>query len=134
MADLFSSREAEAAIARIEQQVAEAQVRAAQAQQVQTDIDAVRASATSPRRDVTVTVDAAGRLAGIRLADAAYDLRTDALEQLIVETAGRAQRLAGEQALEISRAAFGADSPIVERLAGEIDREPPSAAPAGFRV
>ena len=134
VADLFSSREAEAAIARIEQQVAEAQVRSAQAQQVQTDIDAVRASATSPCREVTVTVDAAGRLAGIRLADAAYDLRTDALEQLIVETAGRAQRLAGEQALEISRAAFGADSPIVERLAGEIDREPPSAAPAGFRV
>lgn len=132
--DLFSSREAEAAIARIEQQVAEAQVRAAQAQQVQADIDAVRASATSPRREITVTVDAAGRLAGIRLADAAYDLRTDALEQLIVETAGRAQRLAGEQALEISRAAFGADSPIVERLAGEIDREPPSAPPAGFRV
>ncbi|GEB47130.1 hypothetical protein MTE01_30750 [Microbacterium testaceum] len=132
--DLFSSGEAEAAIARIEQQVAEAQVRAAQAQQVQADIDAVRASATSPRREITVTVDAAGRLAGIRLADAAYDLRTDALEQLIVETAGRAQRLAGEQALEISRAAFGADSPIVERLAGEIDREPPSAPPAGFRV
>jgi len=132
--DLFSSREAEAAIARIEQQVAEAQVRAAQAQQVQADIDAVRASATSPRREITVTVDAAGRLAGIRLADAAYDLRTDTLEQLIVETAGRAQRLAGEQALEISRAAFGADSPIVERLAGEIDREPPSAPPAGFRV
>ncbi|WP_307313631.1 YbaB/EbfC family nucleoid-associated protein [Microbacterium sp. SORGH_AS_0421] len=134
MTDLFSSGEAEAAIARIEQQVAEAQVRAAQAQQVQADTDAVRASATSPRREITVTVDAAGRLAGIRLADAAYDLRTDALEQLIVETAGRAQRLAGEQALEISRAAFGADSPIVERLAGEIDREPPSAPPAGFRV
>ncbi len=131
--DLFSSREAEAAIARIEQQVAEAQVRATQAQQVQADIDAVRASATSPRREVTVTVDAAGRLAGIRLADAAYELRPDALEQLIVETAGRAQVLAGEQALEITRVAFGADSPIVGHLAGELDREPPSQ-PMGFRV
>ena len=131
--DLFSSREAEAAIARIEQQVAEAQVRAVQAQQVQADIDAVRASATSPRREVTVTVDAAGRLAGIRLADAAYELRTDGLERLIVETAGRAQVLAGEQALEITRAAFGADSPIVGHLASELDREPPSQ-PMGFRV
>lgn len=58
MTDLVSSREAEAAIARIEQQVAEAQLRAEQAQQVQVDIDAVRAAATSPRREVSVTVDA----------------------------------------------------------------------------
>ncbi|WP_181373440.1 YbaB/EbfC family nucleoid-associated protein [Microbacterium sp. HMWF026] len=134
MSDLFSSREAEAAIARIEQQVAEAQVRAAQAQQVQADIDAVRATATAPRREVAVTVDATGRLVGIRLADAAYELRPDALERLIVETAGAAQRLAGEQALEISRAAFGADSAIVDRLAGEIERQSPPSAPMGFRV
>lgn len=134
MSDLFSSAEAEAAIARIEQQVADAQDRAAQAEQVQADIDAVRASATSPRREVTVTVDATGRLAGIRLADAAYDLRTDALEKLIVETANRAQRVAGEQALEISRAAFGADSPIVDHLASELDREPPSASTPDERI
>lgn len=134
MSDLFSSAEAEAAIARIEQQVADAQDRAAQAEQVQADIDAVRASATSPRREVTVTVDATGRLAGIRLADAAYDLRTDALEKLIVETANRAQRVAGEQALEISRAAFGADSPIVDHLASELDREPPSASTPDDRI
>ncbi|WP_258222654.1 hypothetical protein [Microbacterium sp. HMWF026] len=38
MTDLLSSRDAGAAIARIEQQVAEAQVRAAQAQQVQVGI------------------------------------------------------------------------------------------------
>lgn len=134
MSDLFSSAEAEAVIARIEQQVAEAQDRAAQAEQVQADVDAVRASATSPRREVTVTVDATGRLAGIRLADAAYDLRTDALEKLIVETANRAQRVAGEQALEISRAAFGADSPIVDHLATELDREPPSASTPDDRI
>ncbi len=96
MSDLFSSREAEAAIARIEQQVAEAQLRAEQAQQVQVDIEA-----TSPRREVSVTVDATGRLVGIRLADAAFD---DALERVIVETAGDAQRLAGEQALETDSA------------------------------
>lgn len=141
MSDLFSSREAEAAIARIEQQVVEAQLRAEQAQlraeqaqQVQADIDAVRATATAPRREVAVTVDATGRLTDIRLADAAYDVRPDALERLIVETAGAAQRLAGEQALEISRAAFGADSAIVDRLAGEIERQSPPAAPMGFRV
>ena len=58
LSDLSSSREAEAAIARIEQQVAEAQLRAERAQQVQVDIDAVRATATSPRREVSVTVDA----------------------------------------------------------------------------
>lgn len=103
MSDLFSSRAAEAAIAWIEQQVAEAQLRAEQAQQVQADIDAVRATATAPRREVAVTVDATGRLTDIRLADAAYDVRPDASERLIVETAGAAQRLAGEQALEISQ-------------------------------
>lgn len=101
---------------------------------MQVDIDAVRAAATSPRREVSVTVDATGRLVGIRLADAAFELRPDALERVIVETAGDAQRLAGEQALEISRAAFGADSAIVERLAGEIERQSPPSQPMGFRV
>ncbi|OZD47285.1 hypothetical protein CH252_20540 [Rhodococcus sp. 06-1477-1B] len=54
-------------------------------------------------------------------------------EAAIARIAGRAQVLAGEQGLEITRVAFGADSPIVGHLAGELDREPPSQ-PMGFRV
>ncbi len=91
-------------------------MRAEQALRVQADIDAVRMTATAPRREVSVTVDAAGRLVGIRLADAAYDLRPDALERLIVETAGAAHRIAGEQALEISRAAFDVNSARSNRI------------------
>jgi len=134
VSDFFSSAGADAAIARVEEQVAAAQARAAQAQQVQADIDAVRASATSPRREVTVTVDATGRLAGVRLSDAAYDLRPDALGRLIVETANRAQRLAGEQALEITATAFGADSPVVAHLRDELEKEPPSGPATDIRM
>lgn len=127
VSDFFAVGDADAAIARVEDQIAQAQRRAVQARQLRADIDAVRGVAASPRREVTVTVDAAGRLADVDLADAAFDLSPRELGRLIVQTAGAAQRTAGEQALALTAEVFGEDSTVVDHLRAELDRLPPSA-------
>lgn len=108
-------------IARVQQQVAQAQERAQAAQQMRAEVEALRGTAASPRREVSVTVDASGRLIDVDLADAALDLRARDLGRLIVETAGAAQRDAGEQAMAVASRAFGDDSPVVDRLRAELD-------------
>ncbi|KJL36526.1 hypothetical protein RR49_01536 [Microbacterium ginsengisoli] len=128
VSDFFSADlDADLAIATVEQQIADAQERAERAAELRRQIDAVRGVATSPRREVTVTVDAAGRLAAVELTDAASHLPSRDLGRLIVHTANEAQRRAGEKALELASEAFGADSPTVAHLRGELDRPAPSA-------
>jgi DNA-binding protein YbaB len=128
VSDFFTAgADADAAITRIEQQIAAAQQQAERAQQFQAEIDGVRGVARSPRREVQVTVDAAGRLAGVELSDAAMELAPRALAQLLVETANAAQRDAGAKAVDIAAAAFGQESGVVDRLRAEVDKEPPSA-------
>jgi DNA-binding protein YbaB len=108
-------------IARVQEQVAQAQERAQAAQQMRAEVEAVRGTATSPRRELTVTVDASGRLVNVDVSDAALDLRAKDLGRLIVETAAAAQRDAGAQAMAVASRAFGADSPVVSRLRAELD-------------
>ncbi|MFX8437319.1 YbaB/EbfC family nucleoid-associated protein, partial [Acinetobacter baumannii] len=86
------------------------QERAERAAELRRQIDAVRGVATSPRREVTVTGAASGRLAAVELTDAASPLPSRDLGRLIVHTANEAQRQAGEKALELASEAFGADS------------------------
>lgn len=92
------------------------------------EIEAIRGTAQSLRRELSVTVDAAGRLAAVDLTDAAYSLAPRELGSLIVDTANEAQRRAGEQALEIAADAFGEDSGVVAHLRAEIEKLPPSAS------
>jgi DNA-binding protein YbaB len=128
----------EAAIARVTEQIAEAQQRAVQAEQVRVDIDALRERASSPRREVTVTVDASGRFTDLELTRDAMSLAPDALARLIIQTTARAQRAAGERAIQIAADTFGADSPAVEHLRGEVatrtpDRFGSDDEPIGYR-
>jgi DNA-binding protein YbaB len=129
VSDFFSAgADADAVIARVEQQMAAAQEQAQRAQAFQDQVKAVRGTARSPRGHVEVTVDASGRLAAIDLADAAFDLSARELGALIVQTSDAAQRAAGAQALELAGEAFGKESSVVDRLRAELDEEPPSAA------
>ncbi|HEX7302633.1 YbaB/EbfC family nucleoid-associated protein [Lentzea sp.] len=61
----------------------------------------VNASASSPRGEVTVTVNAGGVLGDVVLTPAARRLDVDALAVLIVSTAREAQRLAGARTAEV---------------------------------
>jgi DNA-binding protein YbaB len=128
VSDFFAAgADADAAITRVEQQIEAAQRQAEKAREFQAQVEAVRGTARSPRREVEVTVDASGRLAAVDLADAAMDLRPRDLAALLVETANAAQRDAGTKALQIASEAFGAESGVVDHLRAELDKEPPSA-------
>ena len=125
--------DADLAITRVQQQIADAQERAVKAQEVQGRIEAIRATSTSPRRELSVTVDASGRLVAVDLSDDAYDLEPQELGELIVRTAGAAQGLAGAQAVEFAQEAFGEDSPLVDHLRSEISRIAPHEGQEGAR-
>lgn len=124
MTDTFDWLDPIATRARIEQQVKDAERRAAQAVQVRDDIAAVRERAMSRGRDVAVTVDSSGRLADVKLTDAAFDRSPAALGALIVALAGDAQRAAGAKAVEIAADAFGEEDAAVEHLREEIAQLP----------
>jgi DNA-binding protein YbaB len=67
----------------------------------------VGASATSPRGEVTVTVNAVGRLEQVKLTPAARKLEADALAALIVATSREAQELAGGRMAEVMASYLG---------------------------
>ncbi|MEV8169903.1 YbaB/EbfC family nucleoid-associated protein [Microbacterium sp. NPDC077486] len=124
MTDTFDWSDPVATRARIEQQVKDAERRAAQAAQVRDDIAGVRERVASPGRDVTVTVDASGRLADVALTDAALQRSPAALGALIVTLAATAQKAAGARAVEIAAEAFGAEDAAVAHLRQEIAELP----------
>ncbi|HEY0449405.1 YbaB/EbfC family nucleoid-associated protein [Actinophytocola sp.] len=74
----------------------------------------VGASATSPRGEVTVTVNAGGGLEQVGLTPAARKLETDALAALIVATSREAQRLAGARTAEVMAGYLGEGEALAE--------------------
>ncbi|UVS78769.1 YbaB/EbfC family nucleoid-associated protein [Actinokineospora sp. UTMC 2448] len=73
------------------------------------------ARATSPRGEVTVTVNAAGALEDLALTPAARRLEVEALAQLIVTTARQARHAAGAHATAILTHHFG-DGPALDLI------------------
>lgn len=67
----------------------------------------VGATATSPRGEVTVTVNAGGVLGDVALTPAARRLDVDTLAVLIVSTAREAQRLASARMTEVMAGYLG---------------------------
>ncbi|WP_051191869.1 YbaB/EbfC family nucleoid-associated protein [Microbacterium luticocti] len=118
--DGFVAEDPDVLIARVHDQVAAAQQRAQAAQQMRAQVEAVRGTASSPRRELSVTVDASGRLVDVELSDAALNLGARDLSRMIVSTAQAASRDAGQQAVDLAAAAFGDDSPVVARLRDEV--------------
>lgn len=85
------------------------------AQQARQSLENAGATATSPRGEVTVTVNAAGVLEGVRLTAMARKLEADALAALIVDTARAAHRIAGERMAE-TMAGYLGDGPALAQL------------------
>ncbi len=106
-------------IARVEREALDAQARAVKAQDLADGITAIRGEATSPRREVTLSVDAGGKIAALAIAEAAMELPPQELSALIIATAARAQKAAGRQAIALTEEAFGATS----SLAGQVRDE-----------
>jgi len=74
----------------------------------------VGASATSPRGEVTVTVNAAGVLGDVSLTPAARKLDVDTLATLIVSTAREAQRLGSASVTEVMATYVGDGAARIE--------------------
>lgn len=112
----------DAALARVQADVAAAQERAARAVEVQAQIAAVRGTGRSPRGEVTVDVDASGMLRDLRLTDDALRRRPDELATLILDAARTAQRDAGARAVAVASDAWGEADPAVEHLRAEVQQ------------
>ncbi|MCP2163242.1 YbaB/EbfC family nucleoid-associated protein [Goodfellowiella coeruleoviolacea] len=82
-------------------------------------------SATSPRGEVTVTVNAAGALTDLTLTPAARTYGADHLARLILATARQAQQAASGRVSEIMREYLGegpAFDQVSAHLSGEVGR------------
>ena len=114
-------------IARVNEQIVEAQERAAKAGQLRAEMDALRGKASSPRGEVVASADVSGRLVDLTLTASALDRSPDALAELILTTAKAAAARAGELAVAQAAEAFGDDSPVTEHLRHEISERNPAA-------
>jgi DNA-binding protein YbaB len=120
----------EAARARIQEQLEQAQRAAVKATAVRDQIAAIRGTATSRDRAVTAVCDASGALLDLELADDVQDANPRALAQQIVATVREATAKAGAQAVAVAQEAFGEDSATANQLRAEVaDREARREAP-----
>jgi hypothetical protein len=106
-------------IARVEREAIEAQQRAVKAQDLADGIAGIRGEASSPRREVSLTVDVGGKIATLALSDDAMDLSPNELSALIIATATRAQKAAGRQGIALTEQSFGVDSSLAEQVRAE---------------
>lgn len=78
--------------------------------------------ASSPRGEVTVTVNAGGVLDDVALTPAARAMEVDQLSRLIVATARQAQQAAGAQVAEIMTRYLG-DGPALDEVIRHLPKE-----------
>lgn len=108
-------------IAQVERDVVAAEARAVQAQQFAADVTGMRGEATSPRREVRVTVDLGGKLLDVAFSDDAYELAPRDLAQLVLATAGAAHRVAGRRAMEHAEQLYGENAPVTTEMRREFE-------------
>lgn len=133
MSGFFDGGTADEVSERVARDLERAQQRAVAASAVRAEIEAVRERVSSPRRELSVVVDASGRLLDVGLTDDALRLGPAALGRLLVETSGRAQQAAGARAGRIAADAFGEDDPAVAHLRGEIEARAPRSDGIEYR-
>lgn len=133
MSGFFDGGTADEVSERVARDLERAQQRAVAASVVRAEIEAVRERVSSPRRELSVVVDASGRLLDVGLTDDALRLGPAALGRLLVETSGRAQQAAGARAGRIAADAFGEDDPAVAHLRGEIEARAPRSDGIEYR-
>jgi DNA-binding protein YbaB len=95
---------------------------AAGARAASASLGQVGGRATSPRGEVTVTVNAAGALEDIAMTPAARRLEVEQLARLIVDTARQAHRAASAQMSEILHEYLG-QGPALDLVIGHLPTE-----------
>ena len=100
--------------ARIDADIAGAERRLVEARAFRTEVDALRGTATSRDRAVSVTVDASGLVVDLALADPLPPARE--LQQLVLALVREAQQDVAQRATATAKDRFGASSPVVARV------------------
>lgn len=111
----------DAVLARVEQQVLQAQVNAVKAQQLEADMKSLLGRAVSAGREITAGVSASGLLVELTFTERALEWDEKTLAKNVMDTVNAAHRKLGEQAVALSAEAFGEDSPVTARLQAEAD-------------
>ena len=112
----------QAALDRIDRDIAQARERAERAAEVKASIDQVRGRARSARGEVQAEVDATGRLRDLVLDQSAMALRPTELAALVLRTVVDAGRDAGRRAVAVADDAFGEGSSISAHLRAEVEQ------------
>ncbi len=112
----------DAALERVQSDLAAAQERAARAQEARARIAAVRGVGRSPRGEVRVQVDSAGVLRDLALTDDAMRLSPGELVRLILDAARAAQQDSAARTVAVAEEAFGAESAMVAHLRAEVEQ------------
>ena len=115
-------------LARVQDDMRRAQQRAEALPRLQAAIDAIRVSVLSDQRDMTVEVDASGRLTRLEIADAALERGGSRVSADVMALIGTAARRARATTLEATSRLLGDDDPVAQVLKTEVD-----AAEAGSR-
>lgn len=113
--------DADAAIARVEEDVRRAQQRAERYPALQAAIDDVRARAVSSRRDVAVEVDAGGILRSLEISDAALTRSGRQVSEEVMALIAAASRDARAETLALTTEIMGEDDPIVKAVAADLE-------------
>jgi DNA-binding protein YbaB len=124
--------DADTAIDRIQEQVAQAQATAAKAQEMQQRIRDTRGVAESRGGEVRATCDASGALTDLTLESNAADMSVKELGRVILETVTAARTKAGAKAIAIAEDLFGEDAPGVQMMRAEIDDREQGRASSGI--
>lgn len=120
MTDMYNAQAAaDAALARVDAQVAEAEARRAGIELLADEVTALTAVERSPQGEVTVEAQSGGRVLSVAVSDRALQLSPQRLSQLLTETVSAAQRSAALAAVARSAMVLGEDSPLVGQLRAE---------------
>jgi len=109
----------DAVLARVEDQIREAQAHAERARDLESQMRTIVGRAASPDNAVTAAVSASGLVTDLALTEAALEQHERDLARTIQETINAAHRSVGEQAVALSAEAFGEDSAVTHRLRDE---------------
>lgn len=113
--------DADAAIARVEEDVRRAQQRAEKLPLLREAVDAARGTAVSRERDLGVTVNLSGRIVALTIDDSALARGGTRLAADLVRLLGQAHQDLQRQVLGSAIEALGDDDPIVDTYRSSIE-------------
>ena len=112
---------AAAAKARFEAMARKALERGERDRELAARVQAMTATVSSRRKEVTVTVDHGGRVTDMQISDRGVELSGQELSRVVLETLGQAGQEVGKSVGEAVRESWGDDSPETARTLSSYD-------------